>query len=71
MLHLNEDGTITNTMTAEEDDEMVTELRRRYAYEEGVKDTALSMIKERIPLKTISRVTKISLEDLKQLKTSI
>ena len=35
--------------------------------EDGVKTTAISMIKEKIPLEIISKVTKLSVKELKKL----
>ena len=71
MIRFNEDGTITNVLTPEEDEEFVMELRRQEAYDNGAKDTtrsnAISMIKEKIPLKIVSKVTKISIKELKKL----
>ncbi len=67
MIRFNEDGTITNVLTPEEDEEFVMELRRQEAYDNGVKNTAISMIKEKIPLKTVSKVTKINIKELKKL----
>ena len=75
MLRFNEDGTITNLMTPEEENALMERIIRRNAYEDGVKkgvktgtkDIAISMIKEKIPLEIISKVTKLSVKELKKL----
>ncbi len=74
MLRFNEDGTITNLMTPEEENALMERIIRRNAYEDGAKNTtrntAISMIKEKIPLEIISKVTKLSIKDLKKLKNN-
>ena len=71
MLRFNEDGTITNLMTPEEEDALMERIIRRNAYEDGAKDTtrntAISMIKDKVPLKKIARYTKLSIKEIKKL----
>ena len=80
MLRFNEDGTITNLMTPEEEDALMERIIRRNAYEDGVKkgmkmaskdtikNTAISMIERNYPLKDISEITKLSIKELKKLQ---
>ena len=80
MLKFNEDGTITNLMTPEEEDALMERIIRRNAYEDGVKkgmkmaskdtikNTAISMIERNYPLKDISEITKLSIKELKKLQ---
>ena len=76
MLRFNEDGTITNLMTPEEEDALMERIIRRNAYEDGVKKgvkngtkgIAISMIEKNYPLKDISEITKLSIKELKKLQ---
>ena len=70
MLRFNEDGTITNLMTPEEENALMERIIRRNAYEDGVKTTAISMIEKNYPLKDISEITKLSIKELKELKNN-
>ena len=70
MLRFNEDGTITNLMTPEEEDALMERIIRRNAYEDGVKTTAISMIKDKVPLTKIAQYTKLSIKELKELKNN-
>ena len=67
MIRFNEDGTISNVLTPEEDEAFVRALREREAYKNGVKNTAISMIKKNYPLKDIAEITKLSIKELKKL----
>ena len=79
MIRFNEDGTITNVLTPEEDEEFVMELRRREAYDNGhevgikegiennARSNAISMIKKNYPLKDIAEITKLSIKEIKKL----
>ncbi len=67
MIRFNEDGTITNVLTPEEDEELMRALRDEEAYNNGVKDTAISMVKDKVPLKKVAQYTKLSIKDLKKL----
>ncbi len=75
MFRFNEDGTITNLMTPEDERVLMEGIIERNAYEDGAKDNAkniaISMIKENIPLETISKVTKISLKELRKLNKAL
>ncbi len=71
MIRFNEDGTITNVLTPEEDEAFVRALRDEEAYNNGAKENArknaISMIKKNYPLKDIAEITKLSIKDLKKL----
>ena len=71
MMRFNEDGTITNVLTPEEDEEFVMELRKQEAYKDGVKTTAISMIEDKVPLTKIAQYTKLSIKELRELKNNI
>ncbi len=68
MIRFNEDGTITNVLTPEEDEAFVRALREQEAYDNGIKATAISMIKKKYPLKDIVEITKLDIKELKKLK---
>ena len=78
MLRFNEDGTITNLMTPEEENALMERIIRRNAYEDGVKKgvktgtkgIAISMIEKNYPLKDISEITKLSIKELKELENN-
>ncbi len=71
MFRFNEDGTITNLMTPEDERVLMEGIIERNAYEDGAKDTikktAISMIKKNYPLKDIAEITKLSIKELKKL----
>ena len=70
MIRFNEDGTISNVLTPEEDEAFVRALREREAYKNGVKNTAISMLKDKVPLAKIAQYTNLSIKELKKLKKS-
>ncbi len=75
MLRYNEDGAITNLMTPKEENALMERIIKKNAYQDGLKkgmktgtkDIAISMMKEGIPIETISKVTKLSIKELEKL----
>ncbi len=75
MIRFNEDGTITNVLTPEEDEAFVRALREQEAFDNGheigAKETArknaISMLKDKVPLKKVAQYTKLSIKELKKL----
>ncbi len=72
MLRFNEDGTITNLMTPKEENALMERIIKKNAYQDGAKDTirntAISMINDNVPLEKIAQYTKLSIKELEKLK---
>ena len=79
MLRYNEDGAITNLMTPKEENALMERIIKKNAYQDGLKkgmkmaskdtirNTAISMINDNVPLEKIAQYTKLSIKELEKL----
>ena len=80
---LNDDEEFFKLMTDEEENEMLKNTYIHYGYKDGIKEgintgisernkeIALNMLKENMDIKLISKVTNLSIEEIKDLKNSL
>lgn len=72
LTNLNEDETFQSAMTYEEDQKLILNTTKKYAYEQGVKekenDIVINMLNKNCDISFISDITKLSLEEIDKIK---
>lgn len=72
LTNLNEDETFQSAMTYEEDQKLILNTTKKYAYEQGVKerenDIVINMLNKNFDYEIISDITKLSIEEIVKIK---